>query len=326
MNQPAHVPAIDISPLSGGDAEAKLSVAKEIDTACRGSGFFYATGHGINIHRLQDVVEEFHHTMTDEEKFQLAIHAYNHANPHVRNGYYLAIPGKKPAESFCYLNPSFTPDHPMITSRTPMHEVNWWPDETAHPGFRAYCEAYFRDVLGLSRILLRGLALALHLDEHYFDCHVTREDTLSAVSLIRYPRLERYPPVKTGPDGRKLSFEDHRDVSIITVLFQTPVPNLQVETAQGWQDVPTSGEDFLINCGTFMPHLTNGYYPAPNHRVTFVNAQRLSLPFFVHAGNQSLMEPFHPDGPGEAGGNAALPYGEYVRQGLDALIVKNGQT
>jgi isopenicillin-N synthase len=326
MNRPADVPTIDVSPLFGSDPEAKLSVAKEIDSACRGSGFFYAAGHGINIHRLQDVVEEFHRRMTDEEKFRLAINAYNAANPHVRNGYYLAVPGRKAVESFCYLNPSFTPDHPRIRARTPMHEVNRWPDEARHAGFRAYCEQYYRDVFGLSLALLRGLALALGRDEHYFDAHVRLEDSLSAVSLIRYPRMEHYPPVRTGPDGRALSFEDHLDVAIITVLFQSPVPNLQVETAEGWQDVPVSADNFLVNCGTFMPHLTNGYYRAPNHRVTFVNAARLSLPFFVHAGHDSVMEPFHPDGPRESGGNPAVPYGEYVQRGLQALIVKNGQT
>lgn len=326
MSQPADVPTIDVSPLLGGDLSAKQSVAAEIDKACRGSGFFYAAGHGIDVHRLQDKVEEFHSRMTDAEKFAIAINAYNSANPHVRNGYYMAIPGRKAVESFCYLNPSFTPDHPMIQAQTPMHEVNWWPDEATHPGFREYCEEYYREVFELSVVLLRGFALALGKDEHYFDDYVKLDDTLSSVSLISYPRLDDYPPVESGPDGRALSFKDHLDVSLLTVLFQTPVPNLQVETAEGWQDVPVSADDFLINCGTFMPHLTNGYYPAPNHRVTFINAARLSLPFFVHAGNDSLMEPFHPHGAAESGGNAPLPYGEYVQHGLRALIDKNGQT
>jgi isopenicillin-N synthase len=326
MNQPAEVPTIDVSPLLGSDPDAKKSVAAEIDRACRGSGFFYAAGHGIDVHRLQDRVEAFHQQMTDDEKFRIAINAYNSANPHVRNGYYMAIPGKKAVESFCYLNPAFEPDHPMIRAQTPMHEVNRWPDEDIVPGFRAYCEEYYREVFDLSVVLLRGFALALGRDERYFDDYVRAEDTLSSVSLIRYPRLAHYPPVKSGPDGRALSFEDHLDVSMLTVLFQTPVPNLQVETADGWQDVPVSADNFLINCGTFMPHLTNGYYPAPNHRVTFINAARLSLPFFVHAGHHSVMEPFHPDGAPASGGNTPLPYGEYVQQGLRALIDKNGQT
>lgn len=82
--------------------------------------------------------------MTDEEKWELAINAYNKANSHIRNGYYMAVKGKKAVESWCYLNPAFTPDHPCIRAGSPLHEVNLWPSEEKHPGFRAFCEAYFR--------------------------------------------------------------------------------------------------------------------------------------------------------------------------------------
>jgi isopenicillin-N synthase len=326
MNQPAAVPTIDISPLFGDDSQAKARVAQEIGQASRGSGFFYASNHGIDVGRLRDEVNKFHAEMTPQEKFDLAINAYNEANPHTRNGYYMAVDGKKAVESFCYLNPAFTPEHPMIEASAPGHEVNNWPDEARHPGFREYGEQYFEEVLDLSLALLRGYALALGKDENYFESYVKHSDTLSAVSLIRYPYLENYPPVKTGPDGEQLSFEDHYDVSLITVLYQTAVQNLQVETPEGWQDVPASEENYLINCGTFMAHLTNSYFPAPLHRVKFVNAERLSLPFFVHAGSDSLMEPFTPHGEQDPNGNLTIPYGEYVQNELKALIVKNGQT
>jgi len=322
----AEVPTIDISPLFGDDQDAKLRVAQQINQACRGSGFFYASGHGVDVQRLQDVVNEFHRTRTDEEKFDLAINAYNKANPHVRNGYYMAIKGKKAVESFCYLNPSFHDDHPMIKSGMPMHEVNIWPDERRHPRFRPFCEEYFWTMFHLSKVLMRGFALALGKDEHFFDPELRETDTLSAVSLIRYPYLEDYPPVKTGPDGEKLSFDDHYDVSMITVLFQTAVQNLQVETVDGWRDLPTDNQNFLVNCGTYMAHLTNDYFPAPLHRVKFVNAERLSLPFFFHAGNDTLNEPFSPDGTLDGELNQAVPYGQYLQHGLHALIVKNGQT
>jgi isopenicillin-N synthase len=325
MKRQAEVPTIDIAPLFAADGAAKRRVAREIDRACRGDGFFFAAGHGINVHRLQDVVEAFHQRMTTEEKRRIAINAYNEANPHVRNGYYMATPGKKAVESFCYLNPAFTLDHPRIVAGIPMHEVNRWPDEMAHPGFRDYCEDYFSQMLTLSRALLRGFALALGRDESYFDAHVTAEDTLSAVSLIRYPRIEHYPQIKTAPDGQRLSFDDHVDVSIITVLFQTPIPNLQVETADGWLDLPVSSDDYLINAGTFLEYLTNSHYRAPNHRVKFINAARLSLPFFVHASHTSRLEPFHPAG-AHAGGNNAIDYGDYLQNGLRMLINKNGQT
>ncbi len=326
MTRLADVPTIDISALRGDDLAARRRVAAEIDRACRGSGFFYAAGHGIDVQELQDEVHEFHRTMTVEEKQRIAIHAYNAANPHVRNGYYMAIPGKKAVESFCYLNPSFTADHPRIQARTPMHEVNGWPDEPAHPGFRAYCERYYREVFALSRVLLRGFALGLGRPEDYFDPHVILEDTLSAVSLIRYPYLADYPAQKQARDGTTLSFEEHVDVSMITVLFQTPISNLQVKTPEGWLDVPVSGDDFLINCGTYLAHLTHDYYPAPLHRVKWVNAERLSLPFFVHAGNDTLLTPFHPDRPSAGGLHPPVPYGHYLQHGLQVLIDKNGQT
>lgn len=326
MNKIADIPTIDISPLFGEDREAKRRVALEINTACRGLGFFYATGHKIDVRRLQQEVNAFHWTMTDEEKFRIAIHAYNKANPHVRNGYYMAIRGKKAVESFCYLNPSFTDEHSMIRAGAPLHEVNWWPDESAHPNFRAYCEQYYKDVLDLSRVLLRGFALSLGKNEDYFDRDVILDDTLSAVSLIRYPYLEDYPPQKLAPDGTKLGFDDHIDASIITVLFQTPVPNLQVETPDGWLDLPVSANNFLINCGSYMAHLTNNYYPSPVHRVKWINAERLSLPFFVHAGHNTVLEPFQPDGKLGRSENQSIAYGEYLQHALKALIEKNGQT
>ncbi|WP_249401391.1 2OG-Fe(II) oxygenase family protein [Streptomyces sp. PKU-MA01144] len=322
----ADVPTIDISPLFGDDPNEKARVAEAINKACRGSGFFYASNHGIDVKLLQDVVNEFHRNMTEQEKYDLAINAYNRNNPHIRNGYYMAVKGKKAVESFCYLNPSFDDDHPMIKSGTPMHEVNIWPDEDGHPRFRPFCEQYYRDMLRLSTVLMRGFALALGKPEDFFDASLAEADTLSSVSLIRYPYLEDYPPVKTGPDGTKLSFEDHLDVSMITVLYQTQVQNLQVETVDGWQDLPTSEENFLVNCGTHMAHITHDYFPAPNHRVKFVNAERLSLPFFLNGGHNSVIEPFVPEGAAGQAKNEPVSYGDYLQHGLSALIVKNGQT
>ena len=326
MNKQADVPIIDVSPLAGGERDARMRIAREIDTACRGSGFFYAANHGIDLRALEEVTTEFHRTMTDSEKWRLAIHAYNPNNPRSRNGYYMAIKGKKAPESYCYLNPSFTEHHPMIVANTPTHEVNVWPDEVIYPGLRAFYEGYFWSVFRLSSVLLRGFALALGKDEQFFEPYFTTADKLSAVSLIRYPYLEDYPPVKTGADGTKLSFEHHTDVSLLTVLYQTPVPNLQVETAAGYCDIPTSGDCFLVNCGTYMAHITNNHYPAPGHRVTFINAERLSIPFFVHFGYNSTIEPFTPHDPQGISANEAVPYGQYLQKGLHELIVTNGQT
>lgn len=96
------VPTIDISPLFGDDKNAKLKVAGEIDQACRGSGFFLISNHGITVlDKLVETTKKFHQSMTDQEKFDLAIVAYNEKNSKQhRNGYYLPIKGKKAVESY----------------------------------------------------------------------------------------------------------------------------------------------------------------------------------------------------------------------------------
>lgn len=323
----ANVSTINVAPLFGNDMAAKMEVAEEIDKACRDTGFFFVSNHSIDVHEFAAITRKFHMAVTDEERWKLAIAAYNPSNAkHIRNGFYLPIEGKKAVQSYCILNPSFTEDHPMIKSNTPLHEVNVWPDEEKHPGFREYQENYYRKVFNLSLVLLRGFALALGKEEKFFDEYFTKNDTLSSMSLIRYPYLDDYPPVKTAEDGTKLSFEWHEDISLITVLYQSQVQNLQVKTDEGWLDIPASDECYLVNAGSYMPYITNGYYKAPIHRVKFVNAERLSLPFFVNLGYNSRIVPFTPHQPEISQHDDVMTYGQYLQHGLKALIVKNGQT
>lgn len=96
------VPTIDISPLFGNDLQEKLKVAAEIDKASRDSGFFFASNHGVDVlDELVKTTRKFHQSLSDEEKWNLAIVAYNKENTtQKRNGYYLPIEGKKAVESY----------------------------------------------------------------------------------------------------------------------------------------------------------------------------------------------------------------------------------
>lgn len=320
------VPIIDVSPLSGNDIDAKMDIANQIRRACRGMGFFYAANHGVDIEKLQDIADRFHQTITDDEKWNLAINAYNKNNARTRSGYYMAIKGKKAVESYAYINPALTEGHPMITSGIPLYETNAWPDRAKHPYFQPFCESYYRNMIRLSSHLLRGFALGLGKEESFFDKYLSSQDTLSSVRFIRYPYLKDYPSVITALDGTKLGFGDHLDVSLITILFQTPVPNLQAETSHGWRDVPTSSDNFLVNCGTYMAYITNNYFHAPNHRVKHVNTERYSLPFFVNLGYNTIIHPFTPHKSEKEANVSTIPHGKFLEDGFNALVLKNGQT
>jgi len=326
---PANVPTINIAPLFEKNLQDKLQVAKEIENACRDSGFFFISHHGLEnvLPELCNVTRKFHRNITEEEKLKLAIIAYNSENvKQIRNGYYLPIEGKKAVESYCYLNPNFTENHPKIQAQVPMHEVNVWPEESKHPGFREFNENFYIKMFHLSSVLLRGFSLAMGKNEEFFDNYFKLEDTLSSVRLIRYPYIENYPPVKIAADGTKVSFESHEDVSLITVLYQPEVANLQVETLNGYCDIPSSDNCFLVNAGGYMAHITNNYFKAPIHRVKFVNAERLSLPYFVMLGYDSTITPFTPHDPHAPPVKPPMSYGHYFSKGRHQLVITNGQT
>src|SRR5271157_3451021 len=89
------VPVIDVSSLSGGNRAARLVIARQIDAACRGCGFFFVVNHGIDLNALQDRTSRFHRALSEEEKYRLAIRAYNPSSPRSRSGYYMALKGKR---------------------------------------------------------------------------------------------------------------------------------------------------------------------------------------------------------------------------------------
>lgn len=126
------------------------------------------------------------------------------------------------------------------------------------------------------------------------------------------------------------------------------VANLQVEMPDGYKNIPSSDDCFLVNAGGYMAWITGNYYrvsvdtaftnnfeqsietsifpQAPIHRVKFVNAERLSLPYFVMLGYDSTIEPFVPHNPLAKAKSAALSYGDYFTKARVDLVVSNGQT
>jgi isopenicillin-N synthase len=325
----ADVPTIDILPLFGSNLEEKMKVAKQIQEICHsGCGFFFVTNHGVDVlNDLFKITTDFHMNLTDEERWKLAIVAYNKVNTkQIRNGYYLPIKDKKAVESFCYLNPSFNDNHTLIKGEVPMHEVNVWPNEDKYPGFKAFHEDYYMKVFNMSSVLLSGFALALGKEENFFSTHFKKEDTLSSIRLIRYPYMENYPPRKIAEDGTELSFEAHVDVSLITVLFQPYIDPLQVEIDGEFFDIPRSDDCYLINVGGYMEHITNKYFKAPLHRVKWINAERLSLPYFANLGYYSTVQPFTPNDLILETLNKPISFGEYFENARKELIVSNGQT
>lgn len=307
------IPVIDIAPLFGDDLEAKANVGKQIDEVCRGTGFFQITNHGImDIETITEKAFEFFQKQSKEEKMCMASKKFNPKNNHVYRGYFpAAVNGK---EGFDIGNPTLDANSELL--KYPLNEINQWPNPETLPKFREeFTDFYFR-MTNLARHLLRGFALGSGKEENFFDDKLKIDDCMSTFRLNHYPFLDKIEAIEIAPDGTKIGIETHTDGCLLTILYQ-PIEGLQVDDSKGnWIDVKPSKTDFVVNTGELMKRWTNNVYQAANHRVKFINRNRVSVPYFTEPGYNCIIESYTPNHPEEGSYFPPIYYGEFLKNSM----------
>ena len=272
------VPVIDLSPLTGSDARDPAAVARlasALDEACRHVGFFYVTHHGVSSalrDAVFDLAQRFFAVPHDRK---MSIHIRQSS---CHRGYFPYFEENTDPKMTADLKEGFDigrelpPDDPDVRAGKPLHGPNQWPEGL--PGFRETCDAYFAAMSGLARTILRGLALALSLDEDFFEDKVDRP--------LAQLRLLHYPPQDGTIIERTLGCGAHTDYGCLTILAQDSVGGLQLQNAAGdWIEAPPIPGTFVINLGDQMARWTNDRYAATLHRVINRSGrERYSVPFF----------------------------------------------
>jgi len=164
-------------------------------------------------------------------------------------------------------------------------------------GFADAATAYYRAMSELLLVLMRLAALALDVEETFFDDKVDRS--------IGTMRLNYYPAPSVPPEPGQLRASPHTDYGGFTILSGEDVPGgLQVRTRDGrWVDVTTSPTTFVVNIGDLLMRWTNDRWLSNVHRV--INppsgggprAARLSIAFFNHPNYDVLIECLPTQGP-----------------------------
>ena len=82
------IPLIDIGALANGDPAARTVVVSQIGEACRGTGFFVITGHGVPPARMDDAFAAAHEVfaLPPEAKRELSITKHGHNRGYVGMG------------------------------------------------------------------------------------------------------------------------------------------------------------------------------------------------------------------------------------------------
>lgn len=273
------VPIIDLSEHETAADREKLAGA--IGRACELSGFFTIVGHGVSedlVHRMYTTTKGFF-TRPDAEKEPSANRGVGVSGLRRPGGPYEAYAAHVTGD-LSEAERAKLGDYPATWKA-----ANIWPDEE----FKATWYAYLAAMTDLSADIMRLFALALHLDENFFD---TRFDRHVSLLLANY----YYP----DPAADTLRREAHTDWGSLTVLYVADARSgLQVRRgADDWLDVPALPGGFVVNIGDLMAFWTGGRWASTVHRV--VNPEqdeapaRMSIPFFYLPNHDTSIEPMRP--------------------------------
>ncbi|RPQ84922.1 hypothetical protein IPC1075_15055 [Pseudomonas aeruginosa] len=256
----------------GKEADAANAL---IDQACREWGFFYIAGHPLPAARFEALLaaaREFF-ALPVEEKLKIDItRSRNH------RGYgAIATEQLDPAlpsdfkETFD-MALHLPAEHPDVRAGKSFYGPNRHPDL---PGWEALLEGHYADMLTLARTVLRALAIALGIDEDFFDRRF--EQPVSVFRLIHYP------PASARQSADQPGAGAHTDYGCVTLLYQDAAGGLQVQNRQGeWIDAPPIDGTFVVNIGDMMARWSNDRYRSTPHRVISPRGvHRYSMPFFA---------------------------------------------
>ena len=279
-------PLIDLRPLRTGDARARQAVARRIDQACREIGFFGITGHGVDEAVVQDCYRQAR-TFFDlplDEKLLVRQPSIEVVRGYIPQGAGALAAAEEERPVTPDLKDSFTigplEAHPVPAdeSMAPLRAPNLWPRRPA--GLRPAWERAYRHFEALARHLIHACALALGLDEDWFDRRMDRH--FSVLSALHYPEQREVP------ESGQLRSGAHTDFDALTILRPDHAPGrLQVMTRAGaWADAPLVPGAFIVNVGDLLARWTNDRWVSTLHRVVnpakdeALGSRRLSIAYF----------------------------------------------
>ena len=279
MTTPAVVPLVDISVLrEGGDA---TGVAAAIDSACRDTGFFCITGHGIDtgLITLLDAASRRFFALPEADKASMAM---AHGGKAWRGWFPLGgevtsgVPDRKEG---IYFGQELGDDDQEVIAGLALHGRNLFPMQV--PELRDAVLAWLEALTALGHTVMTGVALGLGLPADWFRTHLTDDPTVLF-------RVFRYPMDGPGDWG----VAQHTDYGLLTLLLQDDCGGLQVRGRDGWIDVEPIPNTFVCNIGDMLELMTSGRYRSTLHRVRNTSGRdRLSFPFFFDPSWNARVQP-----------------------------------
>ncbi|XP_030945503.1 2-oxoglutarate-Fe(II) type oxidoreductase hxnY isoform X2 [Quercus lobata] len=264
MTEALKLPIIDlISP-------DRISTANSIRQACIDYGFFYLVNHGMEEELLGKVFEESKKffLLPLEEKMKMPRKEHRGYTPLYAENLDPTSSSKGDSKESFYIGP-------LEDITTPVN-LNQWPSEEILPSWRHMMESFYRKLLSAGKRLLSLIALALNVEEDFFE-KVGALDKPNA-----FLRLLHYPGELGSSDDEIYGSSAHSDYGMVTLLATDGVQGLQVcrekfKQPRVWEDVLHVDGALIVNIGDIMERWTNCLFRSTMHRVMLSGKERYSV-------------------------------------------------
>ena len=314
MSMTPEIPIIDLRPLREGGEEGLRATARAVGEACRGVGFFYATGHGVPAELRAATFEASRRFFAADPavKGAVSIERSAHNRGYAGFGTEALDPGKAADLKEAFNTGLDLPaDDPEVVAGLPFRGVNLWPEVD---GFRPTLLAYFDAVWMLGRNLHRAFAVDLGLPPEFFEPKLDRP--------MATLRLLHYPPRPAALAEGQLGAGAHTDYGNLTLLATDEVGGLEVRRRDGgdWIAAPVVPDAFVCNIGDCLMRWTNDTYVSTPHRVVSpAGRERYSVAFFLDPNPDAVVACLDGcAGPGRPAKYPPVTAADYLRQRLDA--------
>ncbi len=282
----ASLPVINLAELD--DPALRDGFHRKLARVARDIGFFYLEGHGIppeQIERVEAISRQFF-ALPAADKRSIAMENTRHFRGYTGVGDEITRQRPDLREQIDFADE--LPPVPL-SADTPiwwgLQGPNQWPD--ALPELRSDILQWLDTCRAVAKRLLQAFMVALEQPADALDALVEAPHN-NRLKIIHYPgQPDSASQQGVGP---------HKDGGLLTLLLQDQVGGLQVQTPQGWIDVPPRKNAFVINIGEMLELATNGYLRANVHQVLSPAAgvSRFSIAYFyapsLHAQEIPLLQ------------------------------------
>lgn len=308
-----HFPTVDVRMLTSASAGDRREAVAILGTACRETGFFCVSGHGIGAASRTTLFEAsrrfFSLPMVQKRRLSISLSPHNRGYVEMEAERLNADAPPDRKEAF-NIGLELEPTHPEILAQRPLRGVNLWPDI---PGWRDTMLDYYDRCFKIGQVLHRGISIDLGLAEDYFDPRIAMP--AAVLRLLHYPARE---PQVTSPATGQPGAGEHTDYGNITLLATDGVAGLEVRQLDGtWVEVADTKDLLLCNIGDCLMRWTNDRYRSTPHRVRIPDAERYSIAFFLDPNPDAIVAPVMAS-PNETSRYPPISVRDYLLGRLDA--------